>query len=111
MPTGVQVDTTTIDSGGSKARFMQTPIPTFTGKLERIITPQRFKSPFKMLGSSIVRRFQLDLSTPGGSCGPSARQDSAPSDSKPSSEGGAGGTETPTKAARVVHPLTWFATK
>ena len=44
--------------------FMQTPIPTFTGELERILTPQRFKSPFKTLRSSMVRRFHLDLSAP-----------------------------------------------
>ena len=94
--------------------FIQTLAPTFTDELERIITPKRFVSPFKnklILGRSMVRRFQLETATPGGSSGPNTRQDLAPSGSGPASEGGSGGSETPTTTAQIVRPLTWFATK
>ena len=54
-------------------RFLQTPIPTFTGELERITTPQMLRSSFKTLGSITVRRFPINLIQQRGSSGPEAR--------------------------------------
>ena len=96
------------------SQFMQTLASTFTDKLKRIITPQRFFSPskYKMTsGKMMVRRFQLETTTLGGSDGPDTTLDPAPSGSGAISEGGAGGLETPTPTAQMTRPLTRSATK
>ena len=89
------------------SQFMQTPTPTFTGKLERIIIPQRFLSPLKYKMTPkrmMVRRFQFEIATPGGSDGLDTMLDPAPSSSRAISEGGTSGSETPTPTTRMSRP-------
>ena len=81
----------------SAPQFMQTFAPTFTGKLERIITPQRFVNPFKNKMTSersMVRRFQLESATPGGSGGLDTMQKPASSGSGAIREDRASGSKT-----------------
>ena len=67
-------------------RFLQTPILTFIGELERATMLQ---SPFKTLGSNPVQKFPINLVQSGGSNGPKAKQELEPSGSGRSSGEGA----------------------
>ena len=90
-------------------QFMQIPAPTFTRKLEIIITSQRFfsSSKYKMTPRKMmVRRFQLETTTPRGSGGLDRTLDLASSSSGAISEDGASGLETPIPTTRMTWSLT-----
>ena len=84
-------------------RFLQTPILTFIGELERATM---LRSPFKTPESNPVRKFPINLVQSGGSSGLEARQEPEPSGSSRFSGGGADVVETTSKAAQITRSAT-----